>query len=92
MGKKAFREIIRMAETEGVTSVWIDKGKPHDRLCGTFAGEPFEVVISTTDFNARYSPEMTRGNIRREIKRLRDTALERAARRLLTEKASADAP
>lgn len=92
MGKKAFREIIRMAEAEGVTGVWIDKGKPHDRLCGTYAGETFEVVISTTDFNARHSPQMTRANIRREVKRMQTEALRREATERLQATGAAAAP
>lgn len=73
--KKAFREMMRMAEEEGVEHAYVEGHKPHDRLCGEVDGMPFEIVISTTDFDAPRAHKLTRTNIRREVRRMREAAL-----------------
>lgn len=71
--RKAFRELARMAEHEGVERAHIVVDSPHDRLCGLVAGQPFRIVISATKAfaNERYQ-KCTRLNIRREVRRLHE--------------------
>lgn len=91
MVKKAFRELLRMAQSEGVDDPWIDAGIPHDRLVGLLDGEPFEIVISRNFLGGHRSHKMARGNIRREVARMRHARLMVLAKRMLEEKTMAEA-
>ncbi len=90
MVKKSFRELLRMAEDEGVEDAWVDYGTPHDRLVGTVDGDAFEIVISRNCLDAPKRRAMARANIRREVAKIREAALwSEAARRVDKEGATA---
>ena len=87
MVKKSFRELLRMAEDEGVEDAWVDYGTPHDRLVGTVDGDAFEIVISRNCLDAPKRRAMARANIRREVTKMKHAALMALAARMIAEEA-----
>ena len=70
--KKAFREIAKLAQAEGVEYPKVVGGDPHARLLGYVAGIPLKLVVSGSKAlaNQRYQ-RATKLSIRREVQRLR---------------------
>lgn len=89
--KKSFRELMRMAEGEGVAQVAIDRGTPHDRLTGLVDGAPFELVISRNNLDAPHGHARARANIRREVARIRTEAQWQLAKKLVRDGKGANA-
>ncbi len=48
MTTKVNRDLIRMAEAEGMNRARIVGGSPHARLCGEVNGKQIEIVVSQT--------------------------------------------
>lgn len=72
--KKAYRDIARMAEREGIDHPRVEGGSPHGRLIGYVGGRPISLVISATKWDKARCLMSTKLNIRREVRRLREGA------------------
>jgi hypothetical protein len=66
--KKEHREIVKLAEREGVQRPKILGGTPHSRLIGHVGGVPISVVVSATKAAATaHNLRCTKANIRKAV-------------------------
>jgi hypothetical protein len=62
--KKVYREVIRLAEREGVIDVHLKPGMPHGRLTGLLEGKPISLVIGGNALGNPRGAHFIRQNIR----------------------------
>ena len=63
---KIQRELIRLAQKEGIERPHITPGDPHARLNGLYLGKPFSIVVSLSkSFGGHRTVGYNRANIRK---------------------------
>ncbi len=72
MTTKVNRDLIRMAEAEGMGRARIVGGSTHARLCGEVNGKQIEIVVSLTkSFMCQRNAKCVRLNIRKAVRAAR---------------------